>query len=181
MTDEQVIVGVSPSLAGLAALRWALGEARRRQVPLLAVRAWQLDFGPRARPTWEFERATAEDARTLAHGAFRLAGESADDVVIRVPRGLAATALRDYAHPHDLLVLGAGRSRWLGGPVVRAAVRGAPCPVIVVPPPELTLHGRRAGRRLHREVSDALSRLPRPGEPEKRPGWAENGPAWHEK
>jgi hypothetical protein len=34
----KVVVGISPSLSGLEALRFAIAEARRRQVPLAAVR-----------------------------------------------------------------------------------------------------------------------------------------------
>ena len=37
---SRIVVGVDPSPAGVAALRWALREAVSRQVPLHAVRAW---------------------------------------------------------------------------------------------------------------------------------------------
>jgi hypothetical protein len=43
--DARVVVGVSQSLTGLQALRYGVAEARRRQVPLHAVRAWRLDMG----------------------------------------------------------------------------------------------------------------------------------------
>ena len=37
---DRIVVGVDPSPAGQAALRWALAEAVARAVPLLAVRTW---------------------------------------------------------------------------------------------------------------------------------------------
>ncbi len=153
VNDARVIVGVSPSLSGLAALRVALAESRRRRMPLWAVRAWHIEFGPRARPSWEFERAVAADNRSLVEEAFRTAvGESPRQlgVVVRTPQGPAGVVLRDYlAGPDDLLVLGAPQSRWWGGRVLRAVTRGAVCPVIVVPPPELA---RVPARGLLREA-----------------------------
>ena len=37
---DKIVVGVDPSEAGAAALKWAVREAVSRQVPLEAVRAW---------------------------------------------------------------------------------------------------------------------------------------------
>lgn len=42
-----IVVGVSASAAGVAAMQWALRQAALRQVPLVAVRAWDIpSYGP---------------------------------------------------------------------------------------------------------------------------------------
>jgi nucleotide-binding universal stress UspA family protein len=137
----RVVVGVSTSIAGLAALRFAVTEAGRRQVRLYAVRAWYLH------PSWQ-----TTEYRTLRTS---LAVEAADTVRAAfdaalggVPPGLPVAVisageradralLRFAGRPEDLLVLG-GRTglRWTSW-IVRSCLRQATCPVTVVPPPEL--------------------------------------------
>ncbi|MEV4343221.1 universal stress protein [Actinoplanes sp. NPDC049596] len=156
MSDSKVILGVSCSLPGLEALRFAVRQARRRDVPLLAVRAWMLNTGPRSQPSLEWERALAAEARRRVDEAFREAlGTTPAEfgAMVRVPSGSAAAALRHYVTgPDDLIVLGAATSRWWGGGTVRRCVRAAACPVIVVPPPalaRLTGTTRAVRRSLH--------------------------------
>jgi hypothetical protein len=58
--EGRVVVGVSRSLAGLQALRYAVAEARRRVAPLVAVRAWYLNGGPcRSTPSRESRCTTS--------------------------------------------------------------------------------------------------------------------------
>ncbi|XVU27685.1 universal stress protein [Actinoplanes sp. CA-054009] len=159
MSDSKVILGVSSSLAGLEAARFAVSQARRRSVPLLAVRTWMLNTGPRSRPSLEWERALATEARRRVDETFELAlGTTPADLeaMVRVPSGSPAAALRHYVTgPDDLIVIGAPASRWWGGATVRRCVRTATCPVIVVPPPALA---RIPARRLAQEAIDYTSR-----------------------
>jgi nucleotide-binding universal stress UspA family protein len=156
----KVIVGISPSLSGLEALRFAIAEARRSRVPLVAVRAWFFPTGVRARPTWEWERELAAEARRCITAAFQTAvGDVPDDidVVARTPSGRVDTVLKDgVTSPQDLIVIGAAARWWASSGVVRGCVRAAGCPVVVVPPPELARAvggGRLSARRMAREAA----------------------------
>jgi nucleotide-binding universal stress UspA family protein len=155
--DSKVIVGISPSLAGLEALRFGIAEARRRDVPLWAVRTWMLDAGPRARNVWQWEATLSAEGRILVDEVFRIAvGQRPDDVdiVVRSPGGNAAAVLKGYAtNPADLIIVGASRFRWLPGGVGRGCVRGAICPVAVVPRPEMARLAGTSGNRIVREFT----------------------------
>jgi nucleotide-binding universal stress UspA family protein len=159
MNESKVIVGISPSVAGLAALRYAVAESRRREVPLWAVRAYLFQSSGRTRALWLWDAELARESAELIAATFRLAlGGMPDvpDLVVRTPNANTARALKDYvATPADLLVLGA--SDRLLSSVPRSCTRGAICPVIVVPPPEMAREGRRAARVLAREVAEALT------------------------
>jgi nucleotide-binding universal stress UspA family protein len=136
-----VIVGVSHSLPGLQALRFAVAEARRRGMPLHAVRAWPAPATTRAGSTVLWRQELAVEARWYIREAFNSAfgGVPADvDITVVASSGRADVALKASASGDaDLLVVGAPASRWWHSRVVRGCTRGAPCPVIVVPPPEL--------------------------------------------
>jgi nucleotide-binding universal stress UspA family protein len=154
--DSKVIVGISPSLAGLEALRFAIAEARRREVPLLAVRTWMLDAGPRARNVWQWEATLSTEGRILIEETFRLAaGHRPDDVdiVVRSPGGNAAAVLKACATSQsDVIIVGASRYKWLPGGVGRGCIKGAGCPVIVVPRPEMARIAGTSGNRIVREL-----------------------------
>ncbi|WP_433833530.1 universal stress protein [Actinoplanes sp. CA-015351] len=154
MTDSKVILGISSSPAGLAALRFAVGAARERRVSLWAVRSWVLTSSPRSPQIWAWEQAVEAEARRFAHAAFRDAlGAVPGDVrlIIRTPPGGPGAALTSCVTAvDDLIVVGAPGSRWWSRPVVRDAL----CPVVTVPPPALA---RISGRRLVREATAALS------------------------
>jgi nucleotide-binding universal stress UspA family protein len=162
----RVVVGVSASVAGLQALRYAVAEARRRGVPLYAVRAFGFQppwFGPEVARIRDELRA---EALRCVGEAFDLAmGQPPADVEVRVAvcESRVDWALVDVAdRPDDVLVLGRRsgpvRLNWL----VRGCLRRAVCPLVVVPPPPLAaVRGRRAVRRLMRE----LAGQPRPQGP----------------
>lgn len=110
----RVVVGVRDSLAGLAALRRAITEARRTGRTLVAVLAWEPPEGEalyRRRPEPSWAALWAKDARRRLEEAFEEAagGVPADlTVVRRVVRGAPGPVLCAVAdHPGDLLVLGA--------------------------------------------------------------------------
>jgi hypothetical protein len=82
------------------------------------------------------------------------------DVVGRAVAGPVAVTLKSCVDsPHDLLVIGAARHRWLSGGVVRGCAHDAGCPVVVVPPPELArvVGGRLAARRMVRGAAASLA------------------------
>jgi nucleotide-binding universal stress UspA family protein len=139
--EPRVIVGVDRSIPGLAALRFAVAEARRRDVPLHAVRV---------EPELTLAQCEAID------GAFADAfgGIPSDVRVYReVLIGPVAEALTRRAHySTDVLVVGTDGHGWWHalwfGSISRACLRRAHCPVLVVPGPEMALSARRRRRWL---------------------------------
>jgi nucleotide-binding universal stress UspA family protein len=135
----RVVVGVGEHPEPSAAVRFAFEEARRRGVPLEAVRAWR-------RPAHE-----TTDHPLLSGGPARLYEEQAaktleaalhdapEDVEVRrrTVEGPARSVLLDASHEADLLVVGARRREGhLGlqlGRVAHAALHHSACPVAVVP------------------------------------------------
>ena len=163
MDDSRVVVGVSNSLSGLQALRYAVGEARRRQSTVYAVRAWQFTAPWRGYDTdlCRKDLAAAADA-TLVNAFDNAMGGVPEDLTVTLvvaegepAQSLVATANRDG----DLLVLGGSTHRWsFGASVVRYCVRKASCPVLVVPAPVLarTRRTRALTKEMHREVQAAV-------------------------
>jgi nucleotide-binding universal stress UspA family protein len=158
--SSRVIVGVHDCVSGLEALRRAVAEARRRGVPLHAVRAWNAPatLGP-AVATWRGE--LANDATETVHRAFADAMGAMPpdvDVQIDVVQGYPGHVLVYLAsHDNDLLVIGNCQHGWpRGSPIVRYCVNHARCPVLVVPPHELA---RSGGRRLSRAMRREAERL----------------------
>ena len=140
---RRIVVGVNGSTASLAALRWAAGEAALRRASLLVVYVWDrtwrtAPYATRCRPAPGEERSTA---RARLAGALRTAFGPVPPACVssEVAEGLVAQVLLDRAADADLLVLGAtapaitsattGRG---GGPVARACLNRAVCPVVIV-------------------------------------------------
>ena len=136
----RVIVGVDDSVSGLAALRFAVGEARRRGLPLHAVRALTfLDGGENGRIDAAFAKAFGGLPRGVEVHRELLPAPAA--------RMIAAWAGR----PGDVLILGARRRGWWRflrtGSVGRACLRAARCPVLIVPGPEMSRSARSRRQR----------------------------------
>lgn len=158
--DGRVVVGIAATIAGLQALRRAVEEARRRGVPLHAVRAWQSPFNWSGADAARWREEMAEEARAELREAFALAfGGVPTDVAVRPVvvegpphRVLVAQADRDS----DLLVVGVHRRRhpWFPIGFGQYCRRHAGCPVLLVPPPELATTGRLGAlaRQLRRET-----------------------------
>jgi nucleotide-binding universal stress UspA family protein len=169
-TVGRVIVGVHGSPGSLQALRYAADEARRRDVPLLAVIAWVPpggDVAERRNASPYLRRIWREAAGDRLHGAFEdgLGGIPAGlDVKLYVARGEIGPVLVDAAsQPDDLLVVGAGRrgrlGRLLHGSVGRYCLAHARCPVLAVPPSALmdeVGHGLRSWRLRRHVLSSGL-------------------------
>ncbi len=157
ISAAKVVVGVSGSIAGLAALRFSVAEAARRAVPLYAIRAWPFLRQWHGVPAVGLQRELAAEARRCIDEAFDAAmgGRPTDvEVVAAAHCGRTDLVLTDVAGGgHDLLVIGGRIGRRLGW-VVRGCMRGARCPVVVVPPPELAraAGGRLSVRQVLREV-----------------------------
>lgn len=160
-------VGVGGSGASTAALIWAAHEARTRGAQLRVIQAWQ------PHPLRALYAAAAHGARppsSKAAAAGLLAAQVRSvlgdttrlDLVTEVIEGPAERVLADASATVDLLVLGSGRQSPVTqvdplvvdrpvGPVVRACLSHARCPVVIISPamaPGLTGAGPRdsAGR-----------------------------------
>ncbi|HWS39262.1 MAG TPA: universal stress protein [Actinoplanes sp.] len=135
----RIVVGVSTSLPGLAALRYAVAEGRRRGLTAITVvRTWpDPDHGRKPPPPWAADLARAS-TRVIDEAVSAAFGMRPARIVLlnSTPRGRPGPALVDLVDStDDLIVLGSRRRRWLGSGVARHCIRLAPCPVIVVPCP----------------------------------------------
>jgi nucleotide-binding universal stress UspA family protein len=139
-----IVVGVDGSPAGVAALRWAVGQAARERgtVQAVAVRehstpavAARADRPRRAGPVVAHP-APLEQLRVQVEAA-RAELPSPPSVVEVAPTGDPAEELVRSADDADLLVVGAhgaGGSPGRVGAVAAACLRDAPCPVVVITP-----------------------------------------------
>jgi nucleotide-binding universal stress UspA family protein len=134
-----IVVGVHQTAASDAALRWAVREARLRQARLHLVLA--RDPGARSRASYArpadpaleggdaawLDGAAVSAALALPPG--RVTSELAD--------GLPARVLTDRTAGASLLVIGAAHDSEFLGPVARACLRLALCPVVILVPDAL--------------------------------------------
>jgi nucleotide-binding universal stress UspA family protein len=141
-----VVVGVDGSVGSRAALQWAIGEARLREVPLRAIHAWTY-----AQPlipsligypysaeyvdsTNDERQQTAE--RLLEHMTATLAETHEIEIQRVTAEGPAARVLIDAVGEDDLLVVGSrghgGFSSLLLGSVSQQCAHHTPCPVVIV-------------------------------------------------
>jgi len=151
-SERRVIVGIDDTPSGLAALRWAVGQARSRQAQLVAVRSWALGLprhgGRRHRHLAHprvvvfFNGAEQRDASAkLIRDAFRTVtgGQPRDiAVTVRTPEGDPGAALTSIAtRDGDMIVVGRKHEPpWRQshqGSVSRYCRLHAGCPVVVVP------------------------------------------------
>jgi nucleotide-binding universal stress UspA family protein len=131
---RRIVVGVDGSAESAAALRWACREAALRGAEVHAVHVREANchslasYAVPASPTAEDEVEEIWRSVLADHGSVQIRTEVAD--------GLAARVLLDRCAGADMLILGtvsdepgAPRS---AGPVIRACLRRAPCPVVVI-------------------------------------------------
>lgn len=138
----RIVVGVDGSPASVASLGWATREADLRQAELHLVCAWEDAERSRAPyavcgdvPTRDETRADA--ARLLATSLRAVFGQVLPPRLrAELVEGRPEQVLLDRAAGAELLVLGSscrvGRLPQPAGPVHRACLRGAPCPVVIV-------------------------------------------------
>jgi nucleotide-binding universal stress UspA family protein len=131
----RIVVGVDGSAHSLAALRWALAEAKEHSGGVTALFAWQVPFlsFPGA-----FDRDKLEQASKdfLIETVSEVAPAPAVPLRTLVAEGEPTEALVKAAQDASLLVLGIrGRSRFAGlllGSVSQGAAATASCPVVLV-------------------------------------------------
>jgi nucleotide-binding universal stress UspA family protein len=138
---KRIVVGFDGSPGSLAALRWAVEEARVRGVPMQLVAAW-------AYPVYAYtgyiavppNEAYEEAARTALADAMEEAKAQLDldgvEVSSELVNGSATEVLIEASDDAELLVVGPrGRGGFAGlmlGSVSRAVTAHAHCPVVVV-------------------------------------------------
>lgn len=137
----RILVGVSGSMASVQALRWAARMSELLDGQLRVVLAWCPErvatYAPGGRSTPDEQRSRAIERFNAAMRAV-FGQEPPDDVATEIAPGAAELALIDRSAGADLLVIGSARSNTapghLVGPVVRACIGQACCPVVVIGP-----------------------------------------------
>jgi len=151
---RRIVVGVAASAASVAAVTWAAREAVLRGAVLHAVHAWEpaargrAPYAPGLRGVdHDGERRAAEALlRAVAQEGLSGAGQAATrpgiaGPLLEVAEGLTVQVLLHRAAGAELLVLGGAPAAEDAaghlpsghlGPVARACLRAAPCPVVTV-------------------------------------------------
>jgi len=129
-----VVVGIADRPNQGRAIDFALDQAARYSVELLAVRAWP---GPAGQAAAEADQLSQVNQLLASH----LAGRSpVPSIASMVRAGAPAGVLRDLCRPDDLLVLGHRRHAPFVpasiGKVGADCIHEASCPVAVVPEPD---------------------------------------------
>ena len=155
-----IVVGVDGSDGSVAALRWALDEARLRGSSVRVVHAYRSPQFPLTEPQLgvaggmgvpvmvdegaeELRRAIETQAQGVIDESVRRAGGDAVDA-LEIERaaveGPAAQTLIESARGAELLVVGSrGHGGFVGlllGSVSQQCAQHPPCPVVILPPPD---------------------------------------------
>jgi nucleotide-binding universal stress UspA family protein len=153
---RRIVVGVDGSAESAAALRWACREAALRGAEVHAVHAREAPVYSKASYASCAVPADARPGEVNVDVMWRsVMPDLAPGVLVRtdVAEGLAARVLLERCEGADMLVLGtagdtpsASGSARSAGPVIRACLRRAPCPVVVIsadlePRAEVTVRG----------------------------------------
>ena len=136
---KKIAVGTDGSENSIAALRWALAEAKVHSATVDVVYSWE--FPPVIDPLGVSMLPSAEDmnasASRLLKGVMDKVDANGVSVTSRVVRGAPAAALLTAGESADLLVLGRrGHGGFLGlllGSVAEQVAHHASCPVVLVP------------------------------------------------
>lgn len=162
---RRIVVGVDGSAGLVAALAWAATEARLRQAELVAIYAWERTERCRApyapRPGLPSRQEPLAAATSRLSDAVRAAFGQAPPPWLRaeVAEGRPERALPGRAAGAEMLVLGcdrrAGDFPAAPGPVHRACLHSALCPVAIVGCLPGPVPGRRDPRQPTVERADA--------------------------
>jgi nucleotide-binding universal stress UspA family protein len=151
-SERRIVVGIDDSPSGLAALQWAVSEARSCQAQLVAVRSWALGLPrhggrhhrhPVHRHVVVFFKGAEQrgmSAKLVGDAFWAATGGQPPDVTVtvRTPEGDPGAALsRIASRDGDMIVVGREHVRvWRRarrGSVSRYCRWHAGCPVVVVP------------------------------------------------
>jgi nucleotide-binding universal stress UspA family protein len=133
---RRIVVGVDGSAESAAALRWACREATLRRAEVHAVHVREApchSMASYAMPSQGYPGDVDLDIMWKS-----MLSEVAPGVLVRteVADGLAARELLERCSGADMLVLGTSGdmpgAMWSPGPVIRACLRRAPIPVVVI-------------------------------------------------
>jgi nucleotide-binding universal stress UspA family protein len=149
---RRIVVGVDGSVESVAALRWACREASLRgaEVHAVYVREEQRhNLASYAVPVSTVDDVSSEiDDLVRSVRADQVPGVA---VCVEEVDGLAARVLLDRCVGADMLVLGTSSDAPGGlrsaGPVIRACLRRAPCPVVVISAAQDPTQRREAAAR----------------------------------
>ena len=134
----RIVVGVDGSEPSMAALRWAIRQAKQTGSSVDAVIAWRVPSGYGLAPIGDGGVDFEGDAKKILADALSEVGGTESNVVIRpaVVEGHPADVLVWSARGADLLVVGSrghgGFTSALLGSVSRHCVHHASCPVLVI-------------------------------------------------
>jgi nucleotide-binding universal stress UspA family protein len=154
---RRVVVGVDGSVESVAALRWACREASLRGAEVHAVHVREEQC--HSLPGYAAPGQSVDDVSIDIDDLVRsVQADHAPGVQVLVEEvdGLAARVLLDRCVGADMLVLGSssdvpGALR-SAGPVIRACLRRAPCPVVVISAAQDPMQ--------HREPAEARVKVP---------------------
>ena len=133
-----IVVGVDGSEQSLAALNWAIAEARLRNGHVRLITAWY--YPPMASTVGDgvIDDSFRQAAELVKVDALKAVAAAGVDVTGEVVENSPATALLEAAKDADLLVVGSrghgGFAGLLLGSVSAQVIHHAPCPVLVVRP-----------------------------------------------
>jgi nucleotide-binding universal stress UspA family protein len=132
---RRIVVGVDGSAESAAALRWACREASFRGAEVHAVHVREAKCHSLASYAAAASPSAEDDIEAMWRSVLHDQG-GALPVRTEVAEGLAPRVLLERCAGADMLVLGTasdvpGSSR-SAGPVIRACLRRAPCPVVVI-------------------------------------------------
>jgi nucleotide-binding universal stress UspA family protein len=130
-----IVVGVDGSVSAMAALRWAVQQARLINADIHAVTRWEIPITIMIVPTYT-EADYARDARQMLDRAVAEALGSVPGVHVEkhLVQERPALALCRAAEAAQLLVVGSHKGALPGmhlGSVASYCVHHAPCPVVV--------------------------------------------------
>jgi nucleotide-binding universal stress UspA family protein len=164
-----IVVGVSGSPASVRALRWAFDEAQRLQARLRITLIWNIEqraFYAPAISADDYERRQESAAARLAATVRAVLGSfPQDSVITEIAQGLPERAMVERSSGADLLVLGSASGLVSGraiGPVIRACLSNAHCPVVVVGPEGSGSRGGHGPADPQRASITTLDRSDRP-------------------
>jgi nucleotide-binding universal stress UspA family protein len=154
---RRIVVGVDGSVESVAALRWACREAPLRGAEVHAVHVREEHCHSLASYAVPVP-STADDVSIDIDDLVRtVQADQAPGVQVHVEKvdGLAARVLLDRCAGADMLILGTAGDAPGGlrsaGPVIRACLRRAPCPVVVISAAQESTQLRETAARVAEE------------------------------